>query len=81
MSHTEFCLCAHDVCVMCTDNYLLVDVTNMQISIAKNVPMMTYETSTRNISFMAGFERMASVTVRNVIPARNPRTCDELCDT
>lgn len=34
----------------------------MQISMAKNVRMMTYETSTRNISFMAGFDSTTNST-------------------
>lgn len=35
----------------------------MHISIARNVQIITYDTSTRNISFIAGFDRMASMTV------------------
>lgn len=42
--------------------YLLSDAKNIQISIAKNVKIITYETSTRNISFIAGFDNTANKT-------------------
>lgn len=44
--------------------YLLLAAKNKQISIAKNVNIITYETNTRNISFIAGFDKTANKTVR-----------------
>lgn len=36
----------------------------MLISIARNVATMTCDTNTRNISFIAGFDNIANVTVK-----------------
>lgn len=42
--------------------YLLLAAKNIQISMTKNVNIITYDTSTRNISFIAGFDRTANKT-------------------
>ncbi len=42
--------------------YLELEEKNMQISMMKNVPIITYDTSTKNISFIAGFESTTNVT-------------------
>lgn len=49
--------------------YLLLAAKNIQVSIAKNVNIITYETSTKNISFIAGFDRTPNKTA--MIPKHN----------
>lgn len=43
-------------------SYLLFDAKNIHISMAKNVNIITYETSTRKISFIAGLDKTANKT-------------------
>lgn len=44
-------------------SYLLLAAKNIQISMATNVKIITYETSTKKISFIAGFDRITNKTV------------------
>lgn len=44
--------------------YLLLVAKNIQISMTKNVKMITYETSTKKISFIAGFDSTTNKTAR-----------------
>lgn len=45
--------------------YLLLAAKNIQISMAKNVRIMTYETSTKNISFIAGLDSTTNNTAHH----------------
>lgn len=61
-------------------SYLLRTAKNIQVSIAKNVNIITYDTNTRNISFMAGLDKIANKTAINQKHAHGKKRNGEKLD-